>query len=234
VLILGIESATHQVGAAIGGHEGVLSAAQTSRGRRHAELLTPTVDFVRRSARVEFDEISCVAVDLGPGLFTGLRVGIAAAKAIAQALRVPMIGVPSLDLLAFPVRHTSRLIVAAIDAKRGEVFYAFYRQVPGGVQRVSGHQIGSPDDLASELLTARDEILLVGDGALRYHEAFEGLKRVELADQGLAHPSAASLVQLAHAQALREQFVAPWELTPLYLRKPDAEINWASRDAERR
>jgi tRNA A37 threonylcarbamoyladenosine modification protein TsaB len=92
----------------------------------------------------------------------------------------------------------------------------------------------SPDDLASELLTARDEILLVGDGALRYHEAFEGLKRVELADQGLAHPSAASLVQLAHAQALREQFVAPWELTPLYLRKPDAEINWASRDAERR
>ena len=61
---------------------------------------------MRRSARIELDEISCVAVDLGPGLFTGLRVGIAAAKAMAQALRVPMIGVPSLDLLAFPVRHT--------------------------------------------------------------------------------------------------------------------------------
>lgn len=234
MLILGIESSTQQVGAAIGGHEGVLAAAQTSRGRRHAELLTPTIDFVRRSARVDFDEISCIAVDLGPGLFTGLRVGIAAAKAVAQALRVSMIGVPSLDLLAFPLRHTNRLIVAAIDAKRDEVFYAFYRPVPGGVQRVSEHQIGSPDDLASELLTARDEILLVGDGALRYHEAFEGLKRVELADRGFAHPSATSLVQLAHAQALREQFVAPWELTPLYLRKPDAEINWSTREAERR
>jgi tRNA threonylcarbamoyladenosine biosynthesis protein TsaB len=230
VLVLGIETSTHQVGAAIGGHEGVLAAAQTSRGRRHAELLTPTIDFVRRSARIELDEISCVAVDLGPGLFTGLRVGIAAAKAVAHALRVPMVGVPSLDLLAFPVRHTSRLIVAAIDAKRGELFYAFYRQVPGGVQRVSDHQVGSPDDLASELLTARDEILLVGDGAARYHETFDGLKRVELADSGFAHPSATSLVQLAHAQALREQFVAPWELTPLYLRKPDAEINWSTRD----
>ena len=107
------------------------------------------------------------------------------------------------------MRHTSRLIVAAIDAQRGEVFYAFYRQVPGGVQRVSDHQVGTPDDLASELLTARDEILLVGDGALRYREAFDGLKRVELADRGFAHPSASSLVQLAHAQALREQFVAP-------------------------
>ena len=231
MLVLGIESATHQVGAAIGGHEGVLAAAQTSRGRRHAELLTPTIDFVCRSARVELDEISCVAVDLGPGLYTGLRVGIAAAKALAHALRIPMIGVSSLDLLAFPVRHTSRLIVAAIDAKRGELFYAMYRQVPGGVQRVSDHTVGSPDDLASELLTARDEILLVGDGALRYHEAFEGLKRVELADRGFAHPAATSLVQLAHAQALREQFVAPWELSPLYLRKPDAEINWSTREA---
>jgi tRNA threonylcarbamoyladenosine biosynthesis protein TsaB len=230
VLVLGIESATHQVGAAIGGHEGVLAAAQTARGRRHAELLTPTIDFVRRSARIELDEISCVAVDLGPGLFTGLRVGIAAAKAMAQALRIPMIGVPSLDLVAFPVRHTSRLIVTAIDAKRGELFYAMYRQVPGGVQRVSDHQVGTPDDLASELLTARDDILRVCDGALRYHEAFDGLKRVELADRGFAHPSATSLVQLAHAQALREQFVAPWELTPLYLRKPDAEINWSTRD----
>ena len=230
MLVLGIESATHQVGAAIGGHEGVLAAAQTARGRRHAELLTPTIDFVRRSARVELDEISCIAVDLGPGLFTGLRVGVAAAKAMAQALRIPMIGVPSLDLVAFPVRHTSRLIVTAIDAKRGELFYAMYRQVPGGVQRVSDHQIGTPDDLASELLTARDDILLVGDGALRYHEAFDGLKRVELADMGFAHPSAASLVQLAHAQALREQFVAPWELSPLYLRKPDAEINWSTRE----
>ena len=77
------------------------------------------------------------------------------------------------------------------------------------MQRVSDHQVGSPDDLASELLDRRDEILLVGDGALRYQEAFEGLKRVEIADPGFAHPSAASLVQLAHAQALREQFVAP-------------------------
>lgn len=234
MLILGIESATQQVGVAVGGHEGVLAAAHTSRGRRHAELLTPTVQFVCRSARIELDEISCVTVDLGPGLFTGLRVGIAAAKALAHALRVPMIGVPSLDLLAFPVRHTSRLIVAAIDAKRGELFYAFYRQVPGGVQRVSDHQLGTPDDLASELLAARDEILLVGDGAIRYHDAFDGLKRVELADMGFAHPSATSLVQLAHAQALREQFVGPWDLQPLYLRKPDAEINWSTRDEQGR
>jgi tRNA threonylcarbamoyladenosine biosynthesis protein TsaB len=104
--------------------------------------------------------------------------------------------------------------------------------VPGGVQRLSGHGTGSPDDLASELLASREECLLVGDGVLRYREVFEGLTRVEIAEQGLAYPSAVSLVQLAHAQALREDFVKPWELQPLYLRKPDAEINWAVRDGD--
>lgn len=232
MLILGIESATQQVGCAIGGHEGVLASAHSCRARRHAETLAPQIDFVRSQARVDLSEISVVAVDLGPGLYTGLRVGIATATAMAYALGVPMIGVPSLDLVAHPVRFTNRLIVAALDARRGEVFYAFYRQVPGGVQRVTGHRVATPEDLASELLAQGEEVLLVGDGALRHQEVFEGIARVEIAEQGQAHPSAGSLVQLAHARALREEFVKPWELRPLYLRLPDAEPNaWASRNA---
>jgi tRNA threonylcarbamoyladenosine biosynthesis protein TsaB len=231
MLILGIDTATAQVGCAIGGHEGVLAATRSARGKRHAETLTPAIDFACTQARIDLAEISVVAVDIGPGLFTGLRVGVAAAKAMAYALRVPMIGVPSLDLVAFPVRFTNRLIGAAIDARRGEVFFAFYRQVPGGLQRVSDHAVGSPDDLASELLASGEEVLLVGDGALRYREAFEGLTKVEIVGEELAYPSATSLVMLAHAQALREQFVKPWDLEPLYLRKPDAEVNWSTRDS---
>ncbi len=230
MLILGIESSTVQVGAAVGGHEGVLAQAHSARGKRHAENLAPTIEFVCRQARVDLREISCVAVDLGPGLFTGLRVGIASAKAMAHALRLPMIGVPSLDLLAFPVRFSHRLIVAAIDARRGELFYAFYRQVPGGLQRLSPHQVGSPDDLASELMASGDECLLVGDGVVRYCDRFEGITKVEIADSGLAYPTASSLVQLAHARALREEWVKPWELKPLYMRAPDAEINWSMRE----
>ena len=168
VLILGIETATAQVGCAIGGHEGVLASTHSARGKRHAESLAPAIEFTCRQARVELTEIGVVAVDLGPGLFTGLRVGVATAKAMAQALRVPMIGVPSLDLLAFPVRFSPRLIAAVIDARRGEVFSALYRQVPGGVQRVTEPQVGTPDELASELVARGEEVLMVGDGALRY------------------------------------------------------------------
>lgn len=231
MLILGIESATPQVGCAVGGHEGVLASAHSSRGKRHAEMLTPQIDFVRKQARIELSEISVVAVDIGPGLFTGLRVGISAAMATAFALGVPMIGVSSLDLLAFPVRHSPRLIVAAIDARRGEVFHAFYRQVPGGVQRITEPTVAHPDDLSSELLARGEDCLLVGDGALRYADHFSGLRGVEPAEPGLAHPTAASLVQLAHAKALREEFVSASELAPIYLRSPDAaEVSWNTGD----
>lgn len=233
MLILGIGTSTVQAGCAIGGHEGVLALAQSARGKRHAESLMPQVEFLCAQAQVELREISVVAVDLGPGLFTGLRVGIATAKALAHGLTVPMIGVPSLDLLAFPVRFTSRLIVTAIDARRGELYYAFYRQVPGGVQRLGEHRLGTPEDLASELLASGEDVLLVGDGAHRHRESFEGLSKVEVVDAGLAHPSAASLVQLAHAKALREEFEWPRQLEPIYLRRPDAEINWESRTQSR-
>lgn len=230
MLILGLESATAQVGCAIGGHEGVLASSHSARGRRHAENLTPAIQFVCHQARVELSEISCVAVDNGPGLFTGLRVGVASGKAIAQALRVPMIAVSSLDLLAFPLRFTDRRIAAVVDARRNEVFWAFYRQVPGGVQRLSEPTVSSPDDLAAELLASPAETLLVGDGAVRYAEHFTDRSDVEIAGGDLAYPSARSLVQLAHAQALREDWVRPHEIELLYLRKPDAEINWSIRE----
>src|SRR4029077_13339400 len=120
---------------------------ESTRGRRHAETLVPAIEFVTRQIDIGLDEISVVAVDVGPGLFTGMRVGLAAAKAIAQALRVPMIGISSLDLLAFPLRQSGREVAAVIDARKGELFFAFYRPVPGGVQRLGEPRCGSVDDL---------------------------------------------------------------------------------------
>jgi tRNA threonylcarbamoyladenosine biosynthesis protein TsaB len=228
VLILGIETATIQVGCAIGGHEGVLASFHAAKGRRHVETLVPAIEFMCRQATIDLDEISAIAVDVGPGLFSGLRVGVAAAKALSQALRIPTIGISSLDLLAFPVRYTNRLIVPAIDARRGELFYSMYRQVPGGAQRLVPYQVGTPDDLASELLARGEDCLVVGDGAMRYPEILTEVSGAEAGGATSAFPSAASLVELAHPQALREEFVQPWELEPLYLRKSDAEINWTA------
>jgi len=231
VIIVGIDTATAQVGCAVGGVEGVLASFTATRGRRHAETLAPAIEFVCRQARVELREISAVAVDTGPGLFTGLRVGIATAKAMAQALRVPMIGLPSLDLLAFSVRHSHRVIVPVLDARRGEVFSAFYRQVPGGVQRLTPYAVTTPAELASELMARGEDLLLIGDGAIRYHDTFAPVGQVEVGAATYAYPPPSALLELAHPRAIREEFVQPWELEPLYLRKSDAEINWDTRES---
>ncbi|MGH9155909.1 MAG: tRNA (adenosine(37)-N6)-threonylcarbamoyltransferase complex dimerization subunit type 1 TsaB [Acidimicrobiales bacterium] len=229
MIVLGIETATAQVGCALGGSEGTFASFAATRGRRHAETLVPAIDFVCRQARVELSEIGVIAVDVGPGLFTGLRVGVATAKAMAQALRVPMVGLSSLDLLAFPVRHARGLIAAVIDARRGEVFCALYRPVPGGVQRVTDPRACAPGELATELVAMGEDCLLVGDGAVRYAELFDDAGHVALGGDGLAHPSAASLVELAHPRAIREDFVHASELEPTYLRKADAQVHWEQR-----
>ena len=222
--ILGIETATEQVSCAIGGHEGVLGLFEVARGRRHAELLTPAIEFVCRQARVELSEISCVAVDNGPGLFTGLRVGVSTAKALAQAWGLPMVAVPSLDLIAFAHRHVHRAICPVIDARRGEVFCALYRHAPGGVVRLTDYQVLRPDQLAAGIEARGEEVLLCGDGALLYREAFEHLgEQSEFGGLTQSSPSAAALVELALPRMLREQFTSPLEVTPLYLRRPDID-----------
>ena len=230
MLILGIESATEQVGCAIGGHEGVLAAVEVTRGRRHAETLAPAIEFCCQRADVALAEISVVAVDIGPGLFTGMRVGIATAKTLAQVLAIPVVGLASLDVVAFSVRYSRRSICAVIDAKRGEVFYAFYRPLPGGVTRETEFEVGAPGHLAAELEARPEDVLLVGNGALVYRRQLEEAgNHVEFASAAYSFPAATALVELAIPRLAREEFDRLYDLQPFYVRKSDAEIAWDDR-----
>jgi len=132
VLVLALETSTAQSGVALATDEGVLAAATlgAERGRAHAEFLAPAIAFCLARAGAGVPDLTAVAVGLGPGLYTGMRVGIATAATLAAARGLPALGIASLDLLAFPVRHTRRLVCATVDARRGELFWAFYRPSP--------------------------------------------------------------------------------------------------------
>jgi len=141
-----------------------------------------------------------------------------------------MIPVPSLDLLAYPLRHAHALVVSAIDARRSEIYYALYRTVPGGVQRASEYEVGTAEDLATELEARGEEALLCGDGALAYAKVFRDVERVELAGPAHAAPSLAALAELAAGRYQREEFCGADDVLPLYLRKSDAELAWDRKD----
>lgn len=229
MIVVGIDTSTPQTSVAIGNDHEVLASVSIA-GKARQESVAPALEQLLRWSGMDLGRVGGIAVGVGPGLFTGLRVGVETAKTLAQVLRVPIVGLTSLDALAYVVRHTSRRIAAVIDARRGEVFAAVYRAVPGGVIRESEYLVLKPDHLVAELQMVPGEVLCVGNGAILYRREIEELgSRVEFASPALAHPAAAALVELAVPRFMREEHDRLFDVVPVYLRKSDAEIAWDQR-----
>jgi tRNA threonylcarbamoyladenosine biosynthesis protein TsaB len=224
-ILLGIATATSQVGVALNGPDGPLGSLHVRRGRRHAELLAPAIETITRMAGIGTQQIGRIAVDVGPGLFTGLRVGVATAKALAAALDLPIVGCSSLELLAYPHRRQDRLVASVIDAKRGEIFWALFEPGQDGVISASEAMVSSPNALIETLKKTAGDVLAVGDGARRYADLLTPLAGVEMASPANDHPSAVALVELAGTRPS----VPLEEITPRYLRGADVRIGWPQR-----
>jgi tRNA threonylcarbamoyladenosine biosynthesis protein TsaB len=227
MLVLGIETSTPHASVAIGSEQGVVASALVARGASYNEFLLPAIRFCLEQSGLGYRNIGGVAVSLGPGLFTGMRVGVATAKALAQALSVPIVGMASLDLVAYEVRYTPKTICAVLDARRNQVFHAFYRSSPGGIQRMSDYRVETPERLAIGLQSRPEEVLLVGNGALLYGDIFEDAGPiVEIGSMGHAFPSAEALVELTLPRMFRQDFDSLYDLKPLYLRRSAKRIDW--------
>jgi tRNA threonylcarbamoyladenosine biosynthesis protein TsaB len=231
VLVLAIETATRRVGVALGDESGVLASITIGRPGlgdtpRHVEQLAPAIELLCRETAMSLQSVTSIAVGVGPGMFTGLRAGVTTAKTLGTFLRVPIVPVPTLDLLAYPLRHAHHdLVVPLIDARRREVYYALYRPVPGGAQRVTEPDAAEPEAIVAEITARGQRALCCGDGALRFRSLFERHELVELAGPEHDSPSLAALVDLAGARIAREEFADPDDVVPLYLRRPDAELS---------
>ena len=252
--LLAIESGTDAVGVALARRGAGTSVVLHEGGRAHAELLVPSIEEVCRTAALRVSDLDVVAVDAGPGLFTGLRVGVATAKALGQALSIGVVPVSSLDVLAAATfeRLTGErvaAVAAVVDARRAEVFAAFYRAEgrigngaadlsdPAAVREDLAHPI-APEALADRLrvLAEGGRVVAVGDGAFRYRDLLVGVPDVdvELAGQ-LSVPPPAVLARLAaHRLAHREEPSAPDAVRADYRREADARINWEQRSPRTR
>ena len=212
-MIVAIETATEVVGVALAEPTGSLIAHLEVRGsRRHAETLGPAIEFLCRQSGRSLAELTKVAVDVGPGLFTGLRVGVTTAKALAYSHGLAVVGVGSLEALAAAHSRPGERIAAVIDARRGELYSAHYRD---GIELLAPW-VGSPESVASQCISA---LFVVGDGPDRHLDAFASLPTVS------AHPSVAAIAHLAAGR----YGIDAGLVEVSYLRAPDAEINWAKR-----
>jgi len=225
VRVLAIETATIEVGVAVGDETGPLATVTARPGRRQAETLHPAIADVCRIARIAPAELDAIAVDIGPGLFTGLRVGVAAAKALAAGLGLPVVTATSLEVLVAACPCGLSTVVPVVDMRRGEVAWLM---PPSDAESI---RVGTPDELAAELGTLSGQVLLVGDGALRYRARLTGALSPAPVFGGieLAVAPVASLVVLAIGSMGNGLSCDPAEVRPLYGREADARINWSSR-----
>jgi tRNA threonylcarbamoyladenosine biosynthesis protein TsaB len=227
MLVLGIESSTPRASIAIVTQNEVVASYELGRGKSQDEVLVPAAQRMLADADLDWNQLGGIAVGLGPGLFTGLRVGVATAKALAQTLSISILGLSSLDVLAHGVRYTRRVICTCVDARRNEVFWAFYRATPGGVQRLTEYRCAPAEHCASEIEARGEAVLIVGNGPYLYPGAFTHREReIEVAGVANATPTAIPLAELAVARLLREDSDRLVDVRPLYIRKSDAEVTW--------
>ena len=223
---LAIETATAASSVAIGedGSLGAMSVRVDPRG--HVGFLIPAIDFCFAQVGWTASDLDLIAVDVGPGPFTGIRAGIATAQAIAAAVGLPVVTVSSLTVLALRAATGRRKIFPVIDVRRGQIATCAFRPVPGGVMRDGEPEILSPEALRAMLESDTEETLLVGDVDALPEGFFPGLHRVRRGRP--RYPSAEVMLEIAALRATHEDFPVTVEIAPLYMREPDAAINWTT------
>ncbi|MCX5560070.1 tRNA (adenosine(37)-N6)-threonylcarbamoyltransferase complex dimerization subunit type 1 TsaB [Streptomyces sp. NBC_00038] len=205
MLLLALDTATPAVTVALHDGTSVIASSSQVDARRHGELLLPAVDRVLAEAGLRLDAVTGIVVGVGPGPYTGLRVGLMTADTFGLALGVPVYGLCTLDGLAYASEIEGPFVVAT-DARRKEVYWARYADPR---TRVSEPAVDRPADLDLGGLPA------VGAGALLYPDTFPDARAPE-------YVSAAALASLAAEKlAAGEEIPAP---RPLYLRRPDAQV----------
>ncbi len=222
--ILAVETSTITGGAAIVEDKRLLAEGRLSLKAIHSERLMGLIDLLLKSLKLSIQDMDYLAVSIGPGSFTGLRVGISTVKGLAYAARKGVIPVSTLETLAMNIPFAKDyLICPMLDARRQEVYTALYRQEDENLHALIEERACKVEDI---LLRIKDKTIFLGDGAEVYRKVIEdslGSKAV-LARDAQMFPSPANAAFLALRGAQRGIAIGAEDISPAYLRKSEAEI----------
>lgn len=220
--VLGVETATDTASVALVDAAGLVAERTVRRPMRSLEWVAPAIAALLEDSGLSPESVQGVAVSVGPGSFTGLRVGIATAVGWARARNLPACGVPTLEALAAAVEAPAVGVV--VDAKRGEVAAALFARRDGRPVRVVEEVVGRPDVVAAAFREAGEvarRCVLVGDGLARWGEVFvRALPEAHLASPALWSPRAATVAWLGRSRLVEGQAQPLVHIRPWYGRTP--------------
>jgi len=240
MLILAVETSTLTGSVALieapsggggpGGREKLLGETILAAPETHSARLMPAIDRLLRETSLNVRRIQGIAVGLGPGSFTGLRIAVSTVKGLAFSLGVPVAGVPTLDALAGNVPYACTQVCPVLDARKKEVYAALFRgNGEGQLEKVSGDWVLPPEDLCRRLA---EKTLLLGNAVEIYGELFRARLGEDalFAPPELSVPRAAIVARLSVPAFREERTLDVSSFTPLYVRRSEAEIRYGAKE----
>ena len=232
MIILAFDSTAKAASVAVCDGERMLGSYNIDNGLTHSELLLPMAENLLKTLKLGFDDVELFACTVGPGSFTGVRIGTALVKGLAFGKERPAVEVSTLEALAENLSPLCGIIVPVMDARRGQVYTAVFESDGGDCKRVTEDMAISCEELAS-LLSKYSEsaIYLVGDG---YNTAYEKLTELGVKLSGtpslLKNQNAYSCAQVAINKYAAGKYTTDLDLKPTYLRMPQAERERLERE----
>ena len=195
----------------------------------HSERLLRVIELVLREARCPIGDLDGWAISLGPGSFTGVRIGVSTVKGLSFATQKPVVGVSTLDVLVSQISPTPYLICPIIDARKGEVYTAFYRYEDGNLpKRQSDYEAMAPENLVEKI---KERTIFVGDGAKTYgNDLRNSLPTFAVFPPVPLHlPHGSAVARLGLELLRRGDYLDLPKFTPIYVRPSEAEVKWRER-----
>lgn len=228
--VLGIDTSTSCGSIGLVEDGKVISEFLLDRPETHSERLIRGIELLLKESHLSIHDLDGWVISLGPGSFTGLRIGVSTIKGLAFATNKPIVGVSTLDVLAFQISPTPYLICPVIDARKGEVYTAFYRyQEKDSLKRISPYRALRPEELIHQI---KEKTLFVGDGVKSYGDYFKkALPTFTLYPPWPLHFPHGSALAILGIEILKKGVSLDLSsFTPLYIRPSEAELKWKERD----
>jgi tRNA threonylcarbamoyladenosine biosynthesis protein TsaB len=228
--VLSVETSTMLGGAAVVDETaGLVGEIKLNVKTTHSERLMSAIDTLLRQSDLTLDAIDAFSVAIGPGSFTGLRIGLSTVKGLSYATGKPVVTVPTLDAFALNFPFSAHPVCLMLDARKSEVYAAVFTWKKDGFKKTFGERSILPEELLKEL---RGSVVFAGEGANLYRDLIRETMgdRAILASADKMVPSPANVAAIGLEKALRNEYTMPSEAVPLYIRKSEAEVKWSQKN----
>ena len=220
MIILAIDTSSEFLSIAVTNDEKEIASYHRRAHMRHSARLIPVIDKVLKDSRLKISKVDGFAISIGPGSFTGLRIGVTTVKMLAFALNKPVVSVPTLDVIAENARDFTGTVCPTIDAKKNKVYVSLYRSDGEGLKRTSRYLLIEPHGLVKKI---KKKTLFLGDGAEVYKDVIGQAKGAKFYKRAW-HPRASIVARLALEKFRKKRYSNVFDLVPAYIYSKECDI----------